>query len=71
MVANAFSFIAKVIETKRIRTQNFVLVDGSVHNIKPTMHKNNLPMTIVKQNEISANTVPLILLDILVWKKTI
>lgn len=51
MVANAFTFVAKVIETKRIRSQNFVLIDGSVHNIKPTMHKNNLPMKIVKHNE--------------------
>jgi diaminopimelate decarboxylase len=50
MVANAFIFIAKVIETKTIRDHHFVLVDGSVHNIKPTMHKKNLPMTIVKQN---------------------
>lgn len=51
MVANVFVFIAKVIETKRIRVKNFVLVDGSVHNIKPTMHKKNLPMRILRQNE--------------------
>jgi diaminopimelate decarboxylase len=51
MVANAFVFIAKVIETKSIRYQNFVLVDGSIHNIKPTMHKNNLPMKIIRQKE--------------------
>ncbi|WP_246140902.1 diaminopimelate decarboxylase [Bacillus marasmi] len=49
MVANTFQFVAKVIETKTIRGQNFVLVDGSVHNIKPTMHKNNLPMRITSQ----------------------
>ncbi|MGX6446045.1 diaminopimelate decarboxylase [Neobacillus sp. K501] len=51
MVANTFTFIAKVIETKDVRSRNFVLVDGSVHNIKPTMHKRNLPMKLVKQNE--------------------
>ncbi|MEH7112172.1 diaminopimelate decarboxylase [Neobacillus niacini] len=51
MVANTFSFIAKVIENKTIRNQNFVLVDGSVHNIKPTMHKLNLPMRIVRKHE--------------------
>ncbi|WP_342432752.1 diaminopimelate decarboxylase [Neobacillus sp. FSL H8-0543] len=56
MVANAFIFIAKVIETKTIRDKNFVLVDGSVHNIKPTMHKHNLPMRIIRQNEdVKAN----------------
>jgi diaminopimelate decarboxylase len=51
MVANTFSFVAKVIESKKVRKQNFVLVDGSVHNIKPTMHKKNLPMKIVNKNE--------------------
>lgn len=50
MVANTFQFVAKVIETKSVRAQSFVLVDGSVHNIKPTMHKNNLPMKITRQN---------------------
>lgn len=49
MVANTFSFAAKVIETKRVRGTNFVVVDGSVHNVKPTMHKRNLPMVLVKK----------------------
>jgi diaminopimelate decarboxylase len=56
MVANVFIFIAKVIETKRIRDKNFVLVDGSVHNIKPTMHKKNLPMSIIRQYESQGKT---------------
>ncbi|MEH7250431.1 diaminopimelate decarboxylase, partial [Neobacillus niacini] len=51
MVANAFNFVAKVVDTKKIRDKNFVLVEGSVHNIKPTMHKNNLPMKIIRKNE--------------------
>ncbi|GIN92578.1 diaminopimelate decarboxylase [Siminovitchia terrae] len=50
MVANVFLFIAEVIESKKIRDEYFVLVDGSVHNVKPTMHKNNLPMRIVRKN---------------------
>ncbi|MBP2241857.1 diaminopimelate decarboxylase [Cytobacillus eiseniae] len=50
MVANAIIFIAKVIETKSVADQSFILVDGSVHNIKPTMHKNNLPMQIIRRN---------------------
>lgn len=49
MVANAFSFIAKVVEIKKVQEWYFVLADGSVHNIKPTMHKRNLPMQIVKK----------------------
>jgi len=51
MVANTFNFVAKVIEVKKVKDKNFVLVDGSVHNIKPTMHKHNLPMEIIRQVE--------------------
>ncbi|MBS4197600.1 type III PLP-dependent enzyme domain-containing protein [Lederbergia citri] len=51
MVANTFIFIAKVIEVKKVRNKNFVLVDGSVHNVKPTMHKNNLPMRVVRKSK--------------------
>ncbi len=53
MVANVFVFITKVIEAKCVRDENFVLVDGSVHNIKPTMHQRNLPMKIVRKTETS------------------
>ncbi|WP_249315726.1 diaminopimelate decarboxylase [Bacillus sp. FJAT-49711] len=51
MVANTIEFVAKVIERKNIKGTDFVLVDGSVHNIKPTMHKKNLPMRIVRKNK--------------------
>lgn len=50
MVANSFDFFAKVIEIKKVQDQYFVLIDGSVHNVKPTMHKRNLPMQLIKQN---------------------
>ncbi|WP_350267850.1 diaminopimelate decarboxylase [Neobacillus mesonae] len=50
MVANTFRFVSKVIETKKVKDKYFVLIDGSVHNIKPTMHKSNLPMKIVRQS---------------------
>lgn len=51
MVANTMSFVAKVVEIKEIRDTSFVVVDGSVHNIKPTMHKMNLPMKIFSGNQ--------------------
>ncbi|WP_246145432.1 diaminopimelate decarboxylase [Bacillus rubiinfantis] len=50
MVANVFSFAAKVLEVKKVQNQLFVLIDGSVHNIKPTMHKRNLPMQLIQQS---------------------
>ena len=52
MVANAFVFVTKAVEVKEIREQIFVLVDGSAHNIKPTFHKKNLPMKILRQQEV-------------------
>lgn len=58
MVANTFTFIAKVIDRKRIQDKHFVLIDGSVHNIKPTMHKRNLPMQIVRQRNSSTEHQP-------------
>ncbi|MDQ0155378.1 diaminopimelate decarboxylase [Robertmurraya andreesenii] len=51
MVANVMSFVSKVIEVKSIKHHQFVLVDGSVHNIKPTMHRNNLPMKVITGKE--------------------
>ena len=56
MVANAFVFVTKVIEIKEIRDQKFVLVDGSAHNIKPSFHKKNLPMKILRQQEVDENS---------------
>ncbi|UGB29485.1 diaminopimelate decarboxylase [Metabacillus sp. B2-18] len=52
MVANAFVFVTRVIDVKKIRDKVFVLVDGSAHNIKPTLHQKNLPMKILKQQKI-------------------
>ncbi|MFO1442638.1 diaminopimelate decarboxylase [Bacillus sp. Bva_UNVM-123] len=51
MVANTFIFIAKVKGIKKVANDTLILVDGSVHNVKPTMHKKNLPMRIVKKNK--------------------
>ena len=50
MVGNVFEFVSKVIGIKNIKENCFVLVDGSVHNIKPTFNKKNLPIKFLKQN---------------------
>ncbi|MBN1796873.1 MAG: hypothetical protein JW804_09395 [Sedimentisphaerales bacterium] len=47
MVANAISFVTKVISIKKIRDRLFVTVDGSAYNIKPTFHKINQPYQII------------------------
>ncbi len=53
LVANAFQFVSQVIDVKENNGQKFVLVDGSVHNIKPTMHRYNLPTKIISNKDFS------------------
>lgn len=51
VVSNALSFVAKVIDIKKIREKNFILVEGGVYNVKPTMHKINLPFQMISKSE--------------------
>lgn len=53
LVANAFQFVCQVIDVKENNGEKFVLVDGSVHNIKPTMHRYNLPIQIISSQHLS------------------
>ncbi len=48
IVVDTFKFYSKVIDVKKNQEEIFVLVNGSIHNIKPTMHPINLPMEHVK-----------------------
>lgn len=50
MVGNVFEFVSKVVGIKNIKENCFVLVDGSVHNIKPTFNKKNLPINFLRQH---------------------
>ncbi|MEK3744974.1 diaminopimelate decarboxylase [Brevibacillus sp. FSL K6-0770] len=50
LVADAVEFVCQVVDVKVNRNDRFVLVDGSVHNIKPTMHAHRLPATVVTQS---------------------
>lgn len=43
VVSNVFSYFTKVYQNKKVANVNFVIVDGSVFDVKPTMHSNNLP----------------------------
>ena len=48
MVANTLDFIVKVIDIKKINGNNIVLVNGSTINTKPTFHKFNNPVEVIK-----------------------
>jgi diaminopimelate decarboxylase len=49
MVANALSFVTKVVSVKDIRGRVFVAVDGSGYNVQPTSHKINHPYQIIRK----------------------
>ena len=50
VVSNVFTYFTKVYQLKHIGSKNFVMVDGSVFDVKPTMHSNNLPYRILSNN---------------------
>lgn len=50
VVSNVFIYYTKVYQLKHIGSKNFVMVDGSVFDVKPTMHSNNLPHRILSEN---------------------
>jgi diaminopimelate decarboxylase len=48
LTADVMRFVAKVVALKRIRSREIALVAGSIHNIKPTLHQKQLPITVVR-----------------------
>ncbi len=50
LVANVMKFVCEVVGIKQVRGETFVLVDGSVFTVKPTMHSHPLPVTLVGKN---------------------
>lgn len=55
VVSNALSYVSKIIDIKKIRNKNFLLIEGGVYNIKPTFHKINLPFQIISQENKPTN----------------
>lgn len=49
VVSNVFSYVMKVYQNKHIGDTDFVAVDGSVFDAKPTMHGYNLPFTVYRK----------------------
>lgn len=46
VVSNVFSYVTKIYQNKTIGGVNYVTVDGSVFDVKPTMHSYNLPFKV-------------------------
>lgn len=51
VVSNVFEYVTKVYQNKYIGDVHFVTVDGSVFDVKPTLHSNNLPFTTFRKKE--------------------
>ena len=51
VVSNVFSYYTKVYQNKKVGKVNFVIVDGTVFDVKPTMHANNLPHKVYRASE--------------------
>lgn len=49
VVANVFSYVAKIYQVKEIAGQKFLSVDGTAFDVKPTLHNNNLPHTFLQR----------------------
>jgi len=51
VVSNVFKYYTKVYQIKNIGDKNFAMVDGTVFDVKPTMHCNNLPHVMISDIE--------------------
>ena len=57
VVANVFSYVSKLFQHKEINGQYFISTDGTVFDVKPTMHSNNLPHEVIQANPTTATCI--------------
>lgn len=48
LAASALRFVTRVLEVKELRGERLAVVDGSVFNVKPTMHHRNQPYAVIR-----------------------
>lgn len=53
VVSNVFEYVTMVYQNKQIGDVHFVTVDGTVFDVKPTLHANNFPFSVVRMEERS------------------
>lgn len=49
VVSNVFDYVTKVFQTKKIGNVDFASIDGSVFDVRPTMHTYNAPFEVMQQ----------------------
>jgi diaminopimelate decarboxylase len=55
VASNVFTYYTKVYQNKHIGQTNFVMVDGTVFDVKPTLHSNNLPFKPIQKFNAANN----------------
>ena len=51
VVSNVFDYYTSVYQLKSIGSKQFVIVDGTVFDVKPTMHTSNLPFSVINESD--------------------
>lgn len=57
VVSNVFEYVTKVYQNKQIGDVHFITVDGSVFDVKPTLHANNLPFSVARKEETEGEDI--------------
>lgn len=64
VVSNVFEYYTSIYQLKTIGSKHFVVVDGSVFDVKPTMHTSNLPFSVISFNKSDSKQEKLELFDV-------
>ena len=56
LMANVFSFICEVTSLKTVRNKQFATCNGSIYNIKPTLHQLQMPYQVMESQESDVAT---------------
>lgn len=57
VVSNVFKYVSKLYQNKHIGEVNFVTTDGTVFDVKPTLHSNNLPHKVFTQKDTAKTLI--------------
>lgn len=48
LASDVQTFVARIVEVKKVRSRALAVCAGSIHNIKPTLHPRNMPVEMVR-----------------------
>jgi len=52
LVANVFSFVSKIYQIKKVQKKHFITLDGSIYDVRPTMHNTRLAFEVYHKDEV-------------------